>query len=144
MKGKPYFEMRTLSPTFNLGFLNCRSGFAVQKGQKVGILYIFWYQVYRAIFSRVYYCNELSQFVIVLVSIVFLVTVRYIFQRSYCTFSKCSLGLTHCRVNLYSFSFALLFKHSSKFCPLVNTNFFGSIFFCNPSQKCTNSFLRIF
>ena len=47
--------------------------------------------------------NELSQFLKVLVSINFHVTVRYNFQGPYLTFTNCSLNLNHCKVNLYSF-----------------------------------------
>ena len=57
----------------------------------------------------------------------------------YGTILNC-LGFTHCRVNLYSFSFAKFFKISSKFCSFVNPNFFGMVLFCNDGQKCTNSF----
>ena len=52
VKGKSYFEMRTLSSILNLGFLNSRSGL-LYRMDKVGILYILWYQVYRAISSRI-------------------------------------------------------------------------------------------
>ena len=66
--------MRTLSPNLNLGFLNSRAGLLAEL-TKVGILYILWYQIYRAISSRIYCYNKVSQFVNVLVSIVFHVTV---------------------------------------------------------------------
>ena len=34
LKGKSYFEMRTLSPTLNLGFLNSRSGLLYRMDKK--------------------------------------------------------------------------------------------------------------
>ena len=89
-------------------------------------------------------CDELRKIVNVLVSMIFHIAVKYIFQGSYCKLSKCSLSLTHCRVNLYSFSSAKFFKISSIFRSFVDPNLFESIFFRNPSQKITNRFFRIF
>ena len=84
----------------------------------------------------------MSQFVIVLVSFVFHVTVKYVFQVSYCTFSKCSLGLTHCRVNLYTFSFSYFSLQQTLF--PCEPKVFRTILSCNHSLKWTNCFLGIF
>ena len=76
-------------------------------------------------------CDEFSQFVNVFVSIVFFETVQYILREPYCAFSKCSRSLIHCRLNLYSFSFAKYLKVSSNShsLPLSNQNFLGRFFF---------------
>ena len=71
----------------------------------------------------------MSHFVNVLLSIVFHVTVKFIFRRSYCKFSRCSRGLTHHGLNLYSFSFAYFIKLSNKICSFVNPIFLGRFFF---------------
>ena len=97
--------------------------FAVQKGQKVGSFDNLWHQAYRTICCGNKGCNEMKKLVSWLVSILFHVMVEYTFQGSCCTFSKCWLSLTLCRVNLYSFSVATLFKISSNFCSLVDFNF---------------------
>ena len=70
--------------------------------------------------------------------------VKYIFQGSYCTFSKCSLSLTHCRVNFYSFSFPKFSKTSSKFYSFVDPQFLSRFFFAIIVNKCTSRFLAIF
>ena len=119
----------------NHGLFSFSLWFAVQNGQKVGILNIFWYQVYWAFFSRFQGCGQLRKFLNVLVSIVFYVTLRYIFQGSYCTFSKCRLSVIHCRGKLNSSWFAYVFKLSSNFSSLVYPILFGSLLFCNQSQN---------
>ena len=86
----------------------------------------------------------MRQFVIVLVSKLFHVTVKYVFQGSFCALNKCSFSLTHCWVNLYCFSFAKFFKLSSKFCFFVDPSFHGTILFRNDSQKCSSRFFGIF
>ena len=121
--------MRIRCRILNLGVLYSRSG------QKVGILDLFWYQVYQKKFSGIESFDELRQFVNLHVSIIFRLTVKYILQGLYCTFSKCTLSLTHCRVKLFSFSFAQFFKLSSNFLSLVDPSVFGSIPFCNHSKN---------
>ena len=71
----------------------------------------------------------MRQFTNALVSIFFHVTLKYFFQGSYCTFSKCGFGLTHCRVNLYFFSFANFYTLSSNFRSLVDPSSCGPIIF---------------
>ena len=127
--------MRTLHPFFELGFSIFPYCLAVQNGQKVKVLDIVCYQIYRTFFSGIQGCDELRQFVIVLVSEIFRVTVTYFFQGSFCTCSKFSLSLLHCSLNLYSFSFAKFFNLFSSFCSFVNPISFGSILFCNHTQK---------
>ena len=105
-KGMSNFEMRTLSPILNLGFLNSRSGLLYRVYKKSDFFTFFGIESIEHFLSQFSSAKKLSQFVNVLISIVFHVMVKYIFQGSYCTFNKCSLGLTYCRVNLYSFSFA--------------------------------------
>ena len=65
-------------------------------------------------------------------------TLKYIFRQSFRTFLKCSFSLTHCRVNLYSLSFAKIVKLSGKICLLFRRKLFSVRFFSNHSQKCTN------
>ena len=96
-----------------------------------------------SIFSGIRGCDELKQLVNILVAIIFRVMVKSFFQGSYCTISKCSFSLTHCGVNLQSFSFAKFFELSSKFCSLFDRTFVvGTV--CDHSKKCTNRFLAIF
>ena len=80
----------------------------------------------------------------ILVSIIFHVTVKKIFQWSYCTFNKSRLSFTHSWLNLCPLSSTKLLKHSSKFGFLVNPNVFRSIPFCNHGWKGFRSFLRNF
>ena len=96
--------------------------------------------------SRVQCCNDLSHFVNVLVSIIFHVTEMYCFQILFCTFSKCSLRFTHCRVNLCFFSFARIFKPSSRLCIVLpcRPKSCWVNFFCFHSWKCTMFFFGIF
>ena len=88
--------------------------------------------------------DELRHFVNVLVSIIFHITVKYIFQGSQGTFGKFSRSLTYCRVTLHSFNLAEFYELSSRFCSLVDLNKFGSIQFCNHSQKSRRRFSGIF
>ena len=125
---------------FKLGFPLFSQWLVVENGLKVGILDILWYYVHRTISFRVQGCDELIQLVDVLASIVFHETVKNTFQGSYCTFRKCSLSLSHCKANIYSFSFAQLLKLFSKFCALVKPKFRWSTF-CKHSQKGSNSFI---
>ena len=111
---------------FKLGFFIISWWFAVQNGQQVDIL---WYRVHRTNFSGIQDSDEVKHSVNALVSIIFHVTVKYNLQGSYCTFSKCSLGLIHCRVNLYSFSFAKFFEVSIKLPSLVDPNFLRVVSF---------------
>ena len=106
LKGKSYFEMPTPSPFLNLGFPSFRSGLLYRKDKKAEFFTFFVIKSTEQFLQEFLCCNKFSQFVKVLVSIVFHVTVKYNFQGSYCTFSKCSIGLTRCRVNLYCFSFS--------------------------------------
>ena len=95
-------------------------------------------------FSPIQGCDELRPFVNVLVSIISLLTVRFISKRSYCTFSKCSFSFTHYIVSLYSFIFAKFFELSSKFCSLVDPVclvFFFGIFFGNARKVSLGSFV---
>ena len=71
----------------------------------------------------------------ILVSIFFHVTVKFIFQRSYCAFSKSSLSLTQSRVNLYPLSSTKFFKRSSSFNSLSTQIFFGRLFFLIMDKK---------
>ena len=64
-------------------FLYFRRSFAVNNGQKLEIFDIFWYLVNQAFFSGTQFCDELRQFVNVLVSKVFHVTEKYIFEGSF-------------------------------------------------------------
>ena len=52
----------------------------------------------RSIISRIPGCDELRQFLNVLVSIFFHLAVQLIPRGPYCTFSNCSLSLTPCKL----------------------------------------------
>ena len=105
--------MRTLSPFLHLSFLTSRSGLLYRK-QKVWILYIRWYQVYRTISCWVQGCNQLKQFVNVVESIILHVTVKYDFHGSYWKFSKCIFSVILPQLILSSFSFTQTFEHSNQ------------------------------
>ena len=143
MKVKSYFVVRTVSKTQTCVFFILVVVCCTER-TKSWIFDLLWYQVYRKLFSEKQGCDELRQLVNVLLSILLHVTVTYIFHRSFCTFSKCSLSLTHCRVNLYYFSIAKFFLLSNNVCSLVDPSFLGSILFCNHTQKFTNRFLGTF
>ena len=66
---------------------------------------------------------------------------KYVFQGSYCTFSKRIFSVFQCRIILSSFSFAKHFNLSSTFCSVADSNFLGSILFCYHDQKCKNGFI---
>ena len=114
---------------FEVGFAKLSYWFVVHNGQDVGVHSIFWYQVYRSISSRIQCCNNMSQFVNVTVSMIFHVPVTYIFQALFCTISKCSVGLNHCRLRSYSFSFAIFFRFSKWISSLEDPHFFELIRF---------------
>ena len=82
------------------------------KRKNFGIFVIFWYQVFRAISSGIRGCDERKQNLNVLVSTIFHIRVKYTFQVSYCTFSKCNLGLAHCGLKLYFLGNSKFFKNS--------------------------------
>ena len=114
---------------FTLRFFNLSESLVVQNGQKIRTLYILWYGVYQPILSRTQGCDELRHLVHVLETMIFHITVRLNFQGSYCTFCKCSLSLTYCRVNLHSLNFAYFFKFSNNFRSVAITNILGQFFF---------------
>ena len=98
-----------------------------QKWTKVGILNIFWYQVYQAVFYGRHCFDKLRQFVNVFLSIIFKVTIKFVFHGSFCTFRNCSLILTHCRVNTYSLSLTKTFWTLQQI-----------FFLCPPKFSCFN------
>ena len=69
----------TLSPSVNLGFLNSRSGLLYRMNKKWEFFTFFGIKSIEQ-FLREFSCNKLSQFVNVLVFIVFHVTVKCIFR----------------------------------------------------------------
>ena len=103
--------------------------------KNVGILDILWYQICRAVFSGIQGCDEWTQFVNVLASIIFHVTVKLIFQGSFVTISKWSLSLIPCGVTLYSFSFAMVFKTLQQLSFPAQPKIPWMDSFCNHSQK---------
>ena len=135
--------MRNRFPVLNLGFLYLPSDFLLRMDKKSEFLIFFGMKSSQQFFSN----SGLWQTETVCegtLSIIFHVMLWFIFQGSYCTFSKCNLGLTQCSVSLYSFSFANFSKLSCKYCSLVDPNLFGSILCCNHGQKCTKRFFGIF
>ena len=68
--------------TFILGCSIILYWLALQNERKVGIRGVLWFQVYRELFSGLQGCDELRQFVNVLVFKIFHVHVRYVFHGS--------------------------------------------------------------
>ena len=120
--------MRSLDPIKH-GFSIFPKWLAVQNGQKVGILDLVCYQFSRAVFSVLQGCDEMKQFVNKFLPIIFHVTVKCYFQGSYCTFSKCSLSLTQCTLNRYSFNISKISNSPAIYVPLSTQNLFSRLFF---------------
>ena len=76
-------------------------------------------------------CHEMIHFVNVLLSIVFQLTARYIFQGKHCTFSKCIHTPSHCGVKFYSFSFVYFL------------NCAANSFLCRSKSSCVAFFIVI-
>ena len=143
LKSNSYFEMWTLPPILNLGFPCSQSGLRYRTDKKSEFLtflviksmelYFWTLGLWRT--QTLYECTPFHNLP--------LNGNVYFFPGSWCTFSKCSLSLTHFRVELYSFSFSKFCRISSKFCSVVGPNFLRSILFCNHNQKCTNCFFGI-
>ena len=105
-KGKSSFEMRFLFPILDLGFLISRSGLLRSMDKKSEVFTFFGIRSTEQFLLEVTVVTNLNIISKLLVSIIFQVTVKYDFHGSYCTFSKCSLGLTQCRINMYALCFA--------------------------------------
>ena len=135
--------MRTVFPSLNSGFSYSCSGLLCRLDKKSELLIFVGIKPIEQVFSGIHDCDELRQFVNVLVCIFFHVTVKYLVQGSFCTFTKCSLDFTPCRVNLFSFTFAKFSQVASKFFSPVNPSCLGSIIVYNHGQKCTNPFFGI-
>ena len=91
-----------------LFFQYCRSGLHI--GWNVGYHDALWYQNYQTSSSITQCWDKMSVIVIVHLSVLILVTVYRFFQGSFSSFSKYCHRLTHCRINLISFSFAKVSK----------------------------------
>ena len=128
MKGESYFEMRTLSPFLNVGFLYSRSGLPYRTDKFSKILVFFGTNSIEHFFSGIRCCDDLRHFVKQLVSKIFHVTIQNIRLALFCAFTKCSVIVTQCSVSFYSFSLEKFFKSSSNICSPVDPSFFGSIF----------------
>ena len=98
----------------------------------VGILEIFWHQVYGTYFSGNQGCDEMRHNCERNCSHILSSYSAVYFQRSYCTFSKNSLSFDHCRVNFF-LQFCSFFALSSQFSSVFDS-FFGLIFFYNHSK----------
>ena len=85
-----------------------------------------------------------NHFVKVIVSMFFHESVKYIFEVKYCTLSKCSLSFIHCRIIFHSFNITNVCELYSNFRSMSTQTSFGSINFCNHSQKCKNCFFGSF
>ena len=126
--------MRTMSSIFNLGFLYSHGGLLYRMDRKKSFLKFLAIKSIVQFFSGTQGFDCLRHFVDVLVSIVFYETTKYFFKRLSCTFSKCNLSLTHCRVNLHSFYFAkVFFKILQQFPSLVEPSNVFVIIFKNAS-----------
>ena len=119
--------MRNLRPVLNLEFRYSRSGLRYRMDKKSEFLAFFDIKSIEQFFSEFRGCDELRQFVNLLVSINFRVAVMYEFHGSYCTFSKCSVSLNHCTVNLYSFSFAKIFYTLQQILFLCRPKYYSAI-----------------
>ena len=89
-------------------------------------------------------CDELRQILSLLVPIISHVKVQNFFQGLFCGRSDCSLSLTHCSVNLFSFSSAKFPKLSTEFCSLVEPIFLGQLFFVIIVENARTVFLESF
>ena len=136
--------MQTLSQILTLGFLNSRSGFLCRLDKKSQFFTSFGIKLIELFFSRIQGCNYLYHFVNVLVYLSFHVTVKCIFRRSFCTFSKHSLSLTICTVFFITLQLCIVFQILQKFLFPCRSKLSWLDFFYDLSQKCTNRFLSIF
>ena len=122
--------MRFLSPISNSGFLISPSGLLYRMDKKAEFLIFFGIKPIEQFFSGIQGCNELRRFLNVPVSLSFHITLKYVFHGSYCTFSKCSLSLTQCRINVFSFRFLHSFLNSpANSVPLSTQIFRGHFLF---------------
>ena len=135
--------MRTSCPNVNLGFLHSRNHLLYRMDKKSEIFTFFGTKSLQQFFSEI---SVIRYWAILWLYLYLNLPCRgkLFFQGSYCTFSKCSVGLNHCRLNVYSFSFIKFFKASSKFGSVVNSDFRGSIFYCIHSQRSLNRLFGIF
>ena len=97
--------------------------------KKIEFLTTFGIKSPRQFSSRTQSYDESRQFLNVLVSIIFHITLKKNFQRLHCTFSKFSFNLNQCRVKLVSFGHAKFSKLSTKICFLADPFLFRRIFF---------------
>ena len=80
----------------------------------------------------------------VLVHIVLNLTVKFFFQRSYCAFSKYSLGLTPCRVDFHCMSTTTFLNSQANSVPSFIPKIPEIIVFCNHGWQRCYSLFRIF
>ena len=114
----------------------------VERWQKIEVREFFGVKSKEQFFSVRQVCDEPSQFVKVLLSIICHETVEEKFQGSYYAFSNCSCSLIHFTVNLYSTGFANFLNCS--LCSFVEQYFLRSILFCIHSRKSRNHFFGYF
>ena len=114
----------------------------MQTGQKLGLPDIVWYELDRAYFSGNQCWDELRQFVIVSIKIVFNIEVKYMLQRSFCTCSKSNFSWIHCRGNVFISTLQVFINSRANSVPLLTQVFVGLLFFCDYCQKFTARFLR--
>ena len=72
--------MRTLSPILNMGYLNSRGDLLYRMDKKLEFLTFFGVKSIEQFLSGIQGCDEVRQFVNVLVSMIFHVTVKNIFK----------------------------------------------------------------
>ena len=81
-----------------------------------------------SIFATVQCRSKLLHFEGNFFTMIFKVTIYYMFQRLNCSLCKCSLCFTHCWVNFNVFLLAKFFKSSTILCSFINPNISGVFF----------------
>ena len=81
-----------------------------------------------SIFATVQCRSKLLHFEGNFFTMIFKVTIYYMFQRLNCSLCKCSLCFTHCWVNCNVFLLAKFFKSSTILCSFINPNISGLFF----------------
>ena len=114
LNGKSYFEVRTVSPIWNFDFLFSRSGLLYRMEKELELLAVCGITS----FSKFLWNSSLWRFETICertCTHIFLYDSKEYVSRSFFTFNKCTLSVTHCRVVLYSFSFPNFRKIFKKF-----------------------------
>ena len=124
--------MRTVSPILNLGFLYSRRGLLYRMDKKSDFLIFFGIKPIEQFFSRLHGFDEVTQFVNVLVSIIYHVTVKYLF-------SGIVLYVQQMQPWSHSLWSNIVFLHLCKVFKLLQQILFA----CRPKFSWVDSFIEI-